>query len=335
MKNPLSVSPSPHIIQLDTTRGIMLDVIIALAPAAVFGCVLFGFKAILVLLTCIVAAVLSEFLWTLAFKKPLTVTDFSAALTGLLLGMSLPPTTPLWIAAIGSVFAVIVMKQVFGGLGKNLVNPAIAARFVLSIAFYSTLTKYIEPIEHIVSSATPLATLEGKADISGLTANNLFFGRHSGSIGETSAFLLILGGLYLVIRNIISPIIPLSFLGSVALLSVIFGQPLSVSLLGGGLMLGAIFMATDYATSPTTNLGKLIFGLGCGILTFVIRKFTPLAEGVSCAIITMNLLAPLINRFTLEKPFGLVKDSKEKRKIGDFVDKLKALLKFNFFTKKS
>lgn len=335
MKNPLIVSSSPHISHLDTTSGIMLDVIIALLPSAIFGCVLFGLRALFVLLTCIICAVLSEFAWTKIFKKPLTVTDLSAALTGLLLGMSLPPTTPLWMAALGSVFAIIVMKQVFGGLGKNLVNPVIAARFVLSVAFYFMLTKYIEPIEHIVSSATPLASLENEAVSESFTASNLFFGRHSGSIGETSAFLLIIGGLYLVTRNIINPITPLSYIGSVALFSVISGEPLSVALFGGGLMFGAIFMATDYTTSPVTNLGKLIFGLGCGIVTFMVRKFTPLPEGVSCAIILMNLLVPIINRFTLAKPFGFVKAPSKKKTIKDFIRTLKTLLKFDFFSKKS
>ena len=297
MKDMLKVSSSPHIRHEDTTKGIMSDVIIALLPAAIFGCILFGIKAILLLITTTVTAVAAEALWNLALHKKQTIGDLSAVVTGLLLGMNLSSQVPLWIAAIGSVVAIIVVKQMFGGLGYNFANPAITARIVLLVSFASHMTNYVTPID-ATSSATPLA------DKAGVTLKQLFFGMHGGCIGETSSFLLIIGGIYLVFRGVIKPIIPLSFIGTVALRSLIGGQNLTVSIFGGGLMLGAIFMATDYVTSPTTDLGKLIFGIGCGIITFIIRQFSSLPEGVSYSILLMNILTPHINRLTLSKPFG-------------------------------
>lgn len=311
MKSVLSVTSSPHIKHGDTTKSIMLDVIIALMPAAVFGCIMFGLKAALVLLVCIATAVLFEFVWCWLLKKPLSVGDFSAVVTGLLLGMNLPSSIPLWMAAIGSLVAIVVVKQMFGGIGHNFVNPAIAARVVLMVSFPAAMTKFLVPSVvalDTVSSATPLAELSSEQVA--ISLNDLFFGRHAGCIGETSAFLLILGGLYLVIRRVISPIIPLSFIGTVAVATLISGDNLSVALFGGGLMLGAIFMATDYVTSPTGNLGKLVFGIGCGLITFVIRKFAALPEGVSYSILLMNILVPHINKLTIRKPFGYVREGK-------------------------
>ncbi len=314
MKTVLNVTSSPHIRHQDTTSGVMLDVIIALLPAAVFGCILFGYKAALVLITCVATAVLCEFLWNKILKKPNTLGDLSAVVTGLLLGMNLSSELPLWMAAIGSAVAIIVVKQMFGGIGCNFANPAMAARIVLLVSFPAAMTKYIVPIEHTMSSATPLATLSDSAVELAvpLTTKNLFFGMHSGCIGETSAFLLIIGGLYLIMRRVIAPTTPLAFVGTVALLSLISGDQLNVAVFGGGLMIGAIFMATDYTTSPTTQWGKLIFGIGCGIITFVIRKFAALPEGVSYAILIMNILVPYINRATLRKPFGYIKPKKVK-----------------------
>ena len=303
---------SPYIKHTDTTSGIMLDVIIALAPAAVFGCILFGISAFLVLLTCIAVAILSEFLWNFLLKKENTVKDLSAVVTGLLLGMSLPSKTPLWMAAIGSFVAIIVIKQMFGGLGCNFANPAITARIVLLVSFPSALTKYFEPVVDTVSSATPLMYFADKS-VELPSLKNLFFGLYSGSIGETSAFLLLVGGVYLVIRRIINPVTPVCIIGSVAILSLIGGDKLSLAIFGGGLMLGAIFMATDYTTSPTTIFGKAIFGLGCGILTYIIRKFASLPEGISYAILIMNILVPYINKLTLKKPFGYVKPKREEK----------------------
>lgn len=302
MKEMLTVSSSPHIKRPDTTRGIMSDVVIALAPAATYGCILFGLRALAVLITCVGVAVLSEFLWNKALKKPNTIKDMSAVVTGLLLGMNLPPTLPLWQAAIGSVAAIIVVKQMFGGLGHNFANPAIAARIMLLVSFPATMTRFTEPVSDAVTSATPLAGTAGA-----LSFKTLFFGMHAGSIGETSAFLLIVGGLYLVIRRVITPVIPVCFIGTVALLSLITGENVMLSVFGGGLILGAVFMATDYTTSPTTPLGKAVFAVGCGIITFVIRKFGALPEGVSYSILLMNILVPHINRFTLSKPFGFEK----------------------------
>ena len=302
MKELLTVASSPHIKRPDTTRGIMSDVIIALAPAATYGCILFGLRALAVLITSVGVAVLSEFLWNKALKKPNTIKDMSAVVTGLLLGMNLPPTLPLWQAAIGSAAAIIVVKQMFGGLGHNFANPAIAARIILLVSFPASMTRFTEPVSDAVTSATPLAGTAGT-----LSFKTLFFGMHAGSIGETSAFLLIVGGLYLVIRRVITPIIPVCFIGTVALLSLISGESVMLSVFGGGLILGAVFMATDYTTSPTTPLGKAIFAVGCGIITFVIRKFGSLPEGVSYSILLMNILVPHINRFTLSKPFGFEK----------------------------
>ena len=309
MNTVLSAKSSPHIRHQDTASGIMLDVIIALLPAAVFGCVLFGFKAALILITCVATAVLSEFLWNLIFKKPNTIGDLSAVVTGLLLGMSFSSEVPLWIAAIGSVFAIIFAKQLFGGIGCNFTNPAVTARVVLSVVFYSAMTKYAVPVEDIVSSATPLAKLSDSAVELAvpLTTKNLFFGMHSGCIGETSAFLLIIGGLYLIMRRVITPTVPFAFVGTVALSSLVSGGKVSVAIFGGGLMLGAIFMATDYTTTPTTKYGKLIFGIGCGLITFLIRKFTSLPEGVAIAILIMNGLTPFIDILTRKKPFGYIK----------------------------
>ena len=302
MKEMLTVSSSPHIKRPDTTRGIMSDVVIALAPAATYGCILFGLRALAVLITSVGVAVLSEFLWNKALKKPNTIKDMSAVVTGLLLGMNLPPPLPLWQAAIGSVAAIIVVKQMFGGLGHNFANPAIAARIMLLVSFPAAMTRFTEPVSDAVTSATPLAGTAGA-----LSFKTLFFGMHAGSIGETSAFLLIVGGLYLVIRRVITPIIPVCFIGTVALLSLIAGENVMLSVFGGGLILGAVFMATDYTTSPTTPLGKAVFAVGCGIITFVIRKFGSLPEGVSYSILLMNILVPHINRFTLSKPFGFEK----------------------------
>lgn len=301
----LKVTSSPHIRHEDSTRGIMIDVIIALLPAAIYGCILFGLNAALVLITTVITAIAAEALWNLALKKQQTIGDFSAVLTGLLLGMNLSSQTPLWIAAIGSVVAIIVVKQMFGGLGFNFANPAMTARIVLLVSFAGKMSDYVSPID-VQTSATPLAdiTVLDKILPNMGRLGKLFFGMHAGSIGETSAFLLIIGGVYLMFRRVIKPIIPVAFIGTVALATIIAGGDLKLAIFGGGLMLGAIFMATDYVTTPTTDLGKLIFGIGCGIITFVIRQFSSLPEGVSYAILLMNIITPHINRFTLSKPFG-------------------------------
>ncbi|MBP3626892.1 MAG: RnfABCDGE type electron transport complex subunit D [Clostridia bacterium] len=303
MKDILTVSSSPHLRHPDTTAGIMGDVIIALAPAAIYGCILFGIRALLLIFTCVISAVLAEYIWCKLLKKPVSIGDLSAVVTGLLLAMNLSSAVPIWIAAIGSVVAIIVVKQMFGGLGFNFANPAITARIVLLVSFPSYMAEFLEPVMYdAVTSATPLVKEAGA-----YTFKELFFGMHSGCIGETSAFLLLIGGLYLILRKVINPIIPVCFVGTVALFGLIFGENVIQQVFGGGLILGAIFMATDYTTSPTTNKGKLIFGIGCGLLTFVIRRFASLPEGVSYSILLMNILVPYINKATLTKPFGVRK----------------------------
>ncbi|MBQ3057886.1 MAG: RnfABCDGE type electron transport complex subunit D [Clostridia bacterium] len=307
MSKILNVSSSPHLRHSDTTQGIMLDVVIALVPAAIFGCVVFGWRAALVLAVCIASCFIFEFLWNIIFKKQQSAFDLSAIVTGLLLGMNLPSTIPLWMAVVGSFVAIVIVKQLFGGIGHNFANPAMTARIVLMVSFPVAMTSYIEPFTvDAVSSATPLAALYGDA-ASAVTVKDAFFGIQGGCIGETSAFLLIIGGLYLVLRRVINAIIPVCFIGTVALASLIAGQNVGLCVLSGGLMLGAIYMATDYTTSPTTNLGKAIFGICCGLITFIIRNFGALPEGVSYSILLMNILTPYINRLTTRKPFGYVK----------------------------
>ncbi len=303
MNEKLFVTSSPHIRHEDTTHSIMEDVLIALLPAAVYGCILFGWHAAFVLLTTVVSAVLAEFVWCKLLHKPNSIGDLSAAVTGLLLGMNLSPSMPLWMAAIGSVVAIIIVKQMFGGLGQNFANPAIAARIVLLVSFPKAMTEFVSPSIKgaAVASATPLAS------DSPIPLKELFFGWHAGCIGETAAALLLVGGVYLVLRKVINPIIPVAFIGTVGVLYLIAGSGIhgaASGILSGGLLLGAIFMATDYTTSPMTNPGKLIFGIGCGVLTFVIRRFANLPEGVSYSILLMNILTPHINNLTLSKPFG-------------------------------
>lgn len=298
MNGILTVSSSPHIRHADTTRSIMADVCLALLPSAIYGCILFGLRAVIILCATVASAVLAEYLWNKILKKPQSAGDFSAVVTGLLLGMNISSKVPVWMAVIGSVVAIIVVKQMFGGLGHNFVNPAIAARIVLLVSFPAAMTSYYEPMSDVVSSATPLVSEQMTS------VKDLFFGMHSGAIGETSAFLLLVGGVYLVIRKIISPVIPVCFIGTVALLNLVSGGDVVYQILSGGLILGAVFMATDYTTSPATPLGKVIFGVGCGAITFVIRKFGSLPEGVSYSIILMNILVPHIDKLTSVKPFG-------------------------------
>lgn len=270
-------------------RVIMLDVIMALLPACIFGCILFGFKALLVLLVSCTSAVLAEFLWNILLKKPQTVSDLSALVTGLLFGMCLPDSIPLWIVPIGSIFAIIVAKQLSGGLGCNFTNPAVTSIILLKFCFPKLMTAYHLPFYHTASE-----TLD-------YSFSDLFFGLHSGSIGETASFLLIVGGFYLIIRKIISPIIPLTFIGSVAFFSLLFSKHFLYDIFGGTLILAAFFIATDYTTSPTTKSGKVIFGLGCGIFSFLVHIIFKGYDGVLFAILIMNILLAIYNRFSLSK----------------------------------
>lgn len=295
--NKLTVSSSPHIHSPDTTAGIMLDVIIALMPATIYGIILYGWRAALILAVSIASALLSEFIWNKLLKKENSLGDLSAALTGLLVGLNVPSAMPVWMVALGSAIAIIIVKQMFGGLGHNFANPAMTVRIVLMVSFPAAITHYFEPFGSIPAEATPL--IDGGA----FTIKELLLGMHGGCIGEGNALLLLIGGVYLVLRRVISPIIPASFIGTVFVMSWILGANPVTAILSGGLFLGAIFMATDYVTSPTFNLGKLIFGVGCGIITVVIRLYAALPEGVSYAILLMNLIVPYINDLTRPKPF--------------------------------
>ena len=314
----LLVTPSPHISHQDTSRGIMADGLIALLPAAVGGCFIFGWRPILVMLTCIVTAVLAEYLCCKIMKRPVSVGDLSAVVTGLILALNLPPAIPLWIAAIGSLVAIVVVKEMFGGLGHNFANPAITARIVMLVSFPAYMSTWTAPLgstSEIVSSATsPGETVDIMTSATPLSHTaleggyysykQLFMGQIPGCIGETFSLLIILGGLYLILRRVITPTIPLSFVGTVALLSFLAGDDPLYMILSGGLLFGAFFMATDYVTSPTGWKGQLVFGVGCGLITFVIRKFGSLPEGVSYAILIMNLFVYYIDKITLPKAFG-------------------------------
>lgn len=298
----LLVSPAPHFRRKRNTRSIMLDVIIALMPALVASVIFFGFRALLVVGVCVLTCVLCEFVFEKICKRHVTVGDLSAVVTGILLGFNLPYTIPIWQAIFGSVVAIIVVKQIFGGIGKNFANPAITARIVMMVSFASTMTSF-NKIDG-VSTATPLTEL-GNNDILAL-----FLGNHSGSLGETCALALILGGIYLICRRIITWHIPVSFICSAALFGAIAGHNPIEYILCGGLLLGAIFMATDYSTSPPTSWGKIIFGIGCGALTFLIRQFGGYNEGVSFAILIMNILTPYITALTRKNPFGTKKQKR-------------------------
>ncbi len=313
MEEKLIVSSSPHIVKSTTTQRIMLDVIIALLPAVIASCVIFGFRAFLIIADTVAVAVLTEYICRKVMKRENTVTDLSAVVTGLLLALNLPVGINPLIAAFGSVIAIAVVKQMFGGIGCNFVNPALTARIILMSSFPSEMTTWAEPFYYLtgsvdaVTGATPLAqNAAGEVSASYL---DLFLGNTGGCLGETCALALLLGGIYLVARRVISPVIPLTYLGTVAVMSLIFGQDVLFQLLSGGLMIGAIFMATDYTTSPITVKGKVIYAIGCGILTFLIRTYANSSEGVSFSILIMNILVPLIERAARSKPFG-VKEGK-------------------------
>lgn len=301
----LKISSSPHIFHMDTAAGIMLDVIIALLPATVCGIFYFGFHSLLVVAVSVASAVASEYIWCKVVKKQPTLRDLSAVVTGLLLALSLPPELPLLMVAMGSAFAIIIVKQMFGGLGHNFANPAITARIALLLSFPGAMTTFTVPLSDTVSSATPLSGVQEVP--TGLT--QLFFGNYPGCIGETSSLLLLTGGIYLILRRVITPEIPLTFMLSAAGTAWLLGDDPLRTVLTGGLMLGAIFMATDYTTSPSTLWGKIFFGIGCGVITVIIRHFGDMPEGVSFAILLMNILTPHIERITTVKPFG----SKSKR----------------------
>ena len=294
-----------------STTRIMLDVIIALMPTAVASVILFGWRSALVIAVCVAAAVLSEWLFELICKKENTVSDLSAVVTGILLAFNLPVDIKLWQAAFGSVVAIVVVKQLFGGIGKNFANPAITARIVMFISFSSTMSKWVLPLikGDASTGATPLAVLNGtEGELPPL--KDMLLGIRGGCIGETCALTLIIGGVYLLVRKVITWHAPVAFIGTVFLFTLILGENALYHVLAGGLLLGAIFMATDYSTTPYTKWGKVIFGIGCGIFTVVIRKWGSYPEGVSFSILFMNIVTPFINKLTHSNPFGGVRNEK-------------------------
>lgn len=303
----LIVSTSPHLRRKHDTSSIMGDVLIALVPASAAACLFFGFKALIMIAVCVGCSVSSEFIFNLICKKKQTVGDLSAIVTGLLLALSLPATASIWHCAVGSIFAIIVVKCLFGGIGHNFANPAITARVFLLVAFGDTLVRStFANFAEISSGATPLAVMKEGFECA-TPLSHMFLGNIGGAIGETSALALIIGGIYLLVRRVIKWHTPVIYIGTVFILSLIFKQDISYALyqvLGGGLIMGAFFMATDYSTSPINDGGKMVFALGCGLITFLIRAFGSYPEGVSFAILLMNILAPYIERLTMKKPFG-------------------------------
>lgn len=312
MEINLLAGSSPHIKNNETTKRIMLDVIIALLPATLAALYFFGLQAALLIIVTVISCVLSEYIWTHVSKKPNTIKDLSAVVTGILLAFNLSPLVPLWVAAIGGAFAVIIVKQMFGGLGHNFINPALAARAFLMASWPVQMTSWKSPGIDAVSSATPLALIKNGSEAVGQLPNlmDLFIGNVGGCIGETSVFALLLGVVYLLIRRVITLEIPVAFIGTVGLMTWIFGGTKLFTgdflyhILAGGLMLGAFFMATDYTTSPMTFKGRIIMGIGCGLLTSVIRLYGGYPEGVSYSILLMNLVVPMIDRYLVPKSFG-------------------------------
>lgn len=310
--NMLNVSSSPHVRDNSSTRRIMLDVCIALLPACIFGIVNFGMRALAVLVVSVITCVVSEYLFEHFMHRPITVGDLSAVVTGLLLGMNMPHTIPLWIVMLGSVFAIIVVKQLFGGLGQNFMNPALAARCFLLISFAGRMTSFTYDG---VTGATPLALLKSGESVNVLS---MFLGTTAGVIGETSTVAILVGALYLITRKVITPLIPMVYLAVFSVFILLFGGHgfdmtyLAAELCGGGLMLGAFFMATDYVTSPVNTVGRIVYGIILGILTGLFRIFGNSAEGVSYAIIFSNILVPLIEKLTVPRAFGVVREKKSK-----------------------
>lgn len=330
MSNLLNISSSPHVRDKSSTKSIMWDVFIALIPAAVFGILNFGIKAAIIIAVCVATCVLSEYIWQKGMKLPITISDGSAALTGLLLALNLSSTFPIWMAVLGSIFAIIIVKQLFGGLGQNFMNPALGARCFLMVSFAGKMTSFTYDG---VTGATPLAIIKNGdkaqsiADIfaagDGTTqvatsVLKMFLGTIGGTIGETSVIAILIGAAYLLYRKVITWRIPVCYIGVFAVFVILFGGRgfdmtyLAAQLCGGGLMLGAFFMATDYVTSPITPKGQIVFGALLGILTGIFRIFGASAEGVSYAIIICNLLVPLIEKVTIPVPFGKegIKDGK-------------------------
>lgn len=311
--NNFLIEPSPHIKSAASTQKIMLHVIIALFPAVVAGTIIFGLRALLLVVLCATFCVLSEYIFNIIAKKEQTISDLSAVVTGIILGLNLPVGLPVYMAAIGSAVAIIIVKQFFGGIGQNFANPALTARIVLMLSFTSYMTSWAVPFHYMdkvdaVASATPLAM---ESDFPSYL--DMFLGLRGGCIGETCIAAILLGGIYLISLRIINPVTPVAFIGTVALCSYLSGNDVLMEIMSGGLMFGAFFMATDYATTPLTTKGKLIFAVGCGLITFIIREFGSYPEGVSYAILIMNILTPQIDKITMNRPFGTGKRRAESK----------------------
>lgn len=322
-----ALSPSPHVKNSLGTQKIMRDVLIALVPAFIWSVVAFGWRSAVLTLLSVALCVFFEAGYQYITKQRITVSDLSAAVTGVLLAFNLPSSCAWWVLIPGAFFAIVIVKQLFGGIGKNVVNPAIAARIFIFVSWPSQLSVFREPMSNsdaldAVSSATPLALAKTGVISADFSALDAFIGRIPGCIGEVSSLCILIGLVYLLVRHVISWHIPVSFVGTVALLSFLFPQAgtrseyLALSVLSGGLMLGAVFMATDYVTSPVTAKGRLIFGFGCGLITVMIRFFGAYPEGVSFAIMIMNLLVWYIDRLTAPKPFGYKRKQKNKEDNG-------------------
>ena len=321
----LIASSSPHIRSVENTRSIMLDVIIAMLPALFWAIYNFGFKALLSVVVSVVACLFWEWLYRKLLKKPQSIGDLSAVVTGMLLAFVCPPELPWWALVIGAFFSIVVVKQLYGGIGCNFLNPALAGRAILLASYATAMTRWTQKVDGVVvSTATPLAIMkEGTVEkFTELTTNysvaDMFIGRVGGSLGEVSALALLLGGAWLLIRKVISWHTPVAFIGTVAILTLISApagidnvQYMLYNVFGGGLMLGAIFMATDYATSPVTKPGQLIFGFGCGLITCFIRRFGSYPEGVCYSILIMNCTTWLLDKYTRPTIYGAVKKEKK------------------------
>ena len=313
--NMLNVSNSPHVRHNDSTRSIMMDVCIAMLPTTAYGIVQFGVHAALVVLITVIAAVAAEYIWEKALGKPITIGDFSAVVTGMILGLNMPSEIPLWIPALGAVFAIIVAKQLFGGLGQNFMNPALAGRCFLLISLAKHMNNFTSPALGFdaTTGATPLAVMKtavraGEPATAGVNLMQMFIGRIPGTIGEVSALALLIGAAYLLWRKVITWQIPVVYIATVAVFTFIFGEHSGAyvmgQILGGGLIFGAFFMATDYVSTPITPKGQVIYAIVIGCLTGLFRIFGSGAEGVSYSIIIGNMLSPLIERATLPVAFG-------------------------------
>lgn len=311
-KRNLIVSSAPHVVSPVNTSRIMLDVLIALVPAVAMATFVFGMRALLLTAVCAASCVFFEYAVEKILKRDVTIGDLSAAVTGVILSLNLPANLPFWMACVGSFVAIVIVKQLFGGMGQNFANPAITARVALFIGFATAMTNFPLPVAQqtadAITGATPLALFAKGLEVPSNGA--MFFGTVGGSMGETSALALLIGGAYLLFKKVIEPTIPACFIGTVAVMAILTGNDPIFHVCAGGVMLGAIFMATDYVTSPITTKGKVIFGIGCGLLTMIIRLYASYPEGVSFAILIMNILTPHIDNLTIPALNGVPKEKK-------------------------